>query len=268
VTEIPEHLLKAAAAARARLAGESAEEPAAADTAAAPSAAAPAVKAAATPAVPEPEKAPEPVAPYVEAGLARKTMPVWIIPVLLFLPIWAIYYVGYLENPPAAQVGLHFEGQEIFGVSCAGCHGGGGGGGTGRQLNGGEVLLTFPSVEDGASYDGLAGQLHWVANGTAGSDPLGYGDPARPGGGHTPDSFNGAQMAGFGATLSTEQLIAVVYAERTDFGGFQNDGEAAELAVLEELVVVMGDEGAVFAGASLDEIQGWIDTARGLVTAG
>ena len=156
----------------------------------------PATTAAPAPAIPEEPAAPEPVAPYVEAAETRKKVPVWIVPVLIFLPFWAIFYVGYLENPPAAPEGLAYEGAEIYSGQCAGCHGGGGGGGSGRQLNGGEVLLTFPSLASGASYDGLAGHLHWVANGTAGSQAEGllvYGDPDRPGGAHAPGSYG--QMA-------------------------------------------------------------------------
>ena len=107
MTELPEHLLKRAAEARARLTGEGGGGGDAAP-AATPSVATPVV--AASPAVPEEPKAPEPVAPYIEAGLNRKTIPAWIIPVLLFLPMWAIYYVGYLENPPADAGGLLVEG--------------------------------------------------------------------------------------------------------------------------------------------------------------
>ena len=154
MTEVPEHLLKKAAEARARLSGQAppdaGDAASSAGDAPAASAPVPAAAAAPTPAVPEEPKAPEPVAPYVEAANARKKVPVWIIPVLVFLPFWAIYYVGYLENPPVEPEGLAFEGEEIYTAQCAGCHGGGGGGGSGRQLNGGEVLLTFPSAASGA----------------------------------------------------------------------------------------------------------------------
>ncbi len=268
MTEVPEHLLKKAAEARARLTGQA--PPDAGDGGSggdAPAAAAPvpAAAPAPTPAVPEEPKAPEPVAPYVEAAESRKKMPVWIIPVLVFLPFWAIFYVGYLENPPAEPGGLAFEGGEIYAGQCAGCHGGGGGGGSGRQLNGGEVLLTFPSLASGASYDGLAGNLHWVANGTAGSQAAGllsYGDPDRPGGAHVPGSYG--QMAGF-SNLSPEQLVSVVYYIRHSFGGdnITDAGDETELHVLEEVYHVMEEAGITsFEGASVDDIQGWVDEAR------
>jgi mono/diheme cytochrome c family protein len=190
---------------------------------------------------------------------------VWIVPVLIFLPFWAIFYVGFLENPPAAPEGLAYEGAEIYSGQCAGCHGGGGGGGSGRQLNGGEVLLTFPSLASGAAYDGLAGHLHWVANGTAGSQAEGllvYGDPDRPGGAHAPGSYG--QMAGFG-NLSPEQLVAVVYHVRHAFGADQitPEGDERELHVLDELYHLMEEEGVMtFEGATLPEIRGWVDAAR------
>ena len=270
MTEVPEHLLKKAAEARARLSGQAPPDSGDGGSGGgdAPAAAAPvpAAAPAPTPAVPEAPKAPEPVAPYVEAAEGRKKMPVWIIPVLVFLPFWAIFYVGYLENPPAEPEGLAFEGEEIYTGQCAGCHGGGGGGGSGRQLNGGEILLTFPSFEsDPANYDGLAGNLHWVANGTAGSQAEGllvYGDPDRPGGAHVPGSFG--QMAGF-SNLSPEQLVSVVYYIRHSFGGelLTDEGDEAELHVLEEVYHVMEEAGVTtFEGATLPEIQGWVDEAR------
>ncbi|MEO0494776.1 MAG: cytochrome c [Actinomycetota bacterium] len=268
MTEVPEHLLKKAAEARARLSGQAppdAGDGAASSSESAPTAApVPATTAAPAPAVPEEPAAPEPVAPYVEAAETRKKVPVWIIPVLVFLPFWAIFYVGYLENPPAEATGLLAEGEEIYTGQCASCHGGGGGGGAGRQLNGGEVLLTFPSFASGASYDGLAGNIHWVANGTAGSNPLGYGDPDRPGaeGQHVPGAFG--QMAGF-SSLSPEQLVSAVYYIRHSYGADQitPEGDERELLVLEEVYHVMEEEGIeTFDGASLEQVQTWVDAAR------
>ena len=57
------------------------------------------------------------LSPYVEAAETRKKVPVWVIPVLIFLPFWA-FYVGYLENPPAAPEGLAYEGAEIYSGRC------------------------------------------------------------------------------------------------------------------------------------------------------
>ncbi len=269
MTEIPEHLLKKAAEARARLTGEGGggDDTSGGDAPAAAPATPAAAPAAAAPAIPEEPKAPEPVAPYVEAGLNRKTIPVWIIPVLLFLPIWAIYYVGYLENPPEAGGGLLAIGGDVYSGQCSSCHGGTGGGGSGRQLNGGEVLLTFPSHAAGESYEGLADMVAWVANGTAGTTTATYGDPARPGGARTPGSFG--QMSGFGGGLSAEELVAVVYYERVTHGGLDGEAVDIELGVLEELLHVMDEEGVDFgSGMQVDDIQHLIDTARETATVG
>jgi len=268
VTEIPEHLLKRAAEARSRMTGGG--DTAEATPAATAPAAAPTPAAAAAPAVPDEPPAPEPVAPYVEAGLRRKRVPVWIIPVLLFLPIWAIFYVGYLERPPSEGGGLLAEGAEVYATSCAGCHGGTGGGGTGHQLNGGEVLLTFPSAAAGGAFDGVAGHLAWVSNGTAGTDaltPLGYGDPARPGGGRVPGGL--AQMSGFGGSLSAEELVAVVYYERFTHGQLDGATAETELLVLEEVVHLIDEAGLdLGAGVAVEEMQAIVDEARAAAGAG
>lgn len=270
MTEVPEHLLKKAAEARARLSGEGGD--AASDDApaaeAALAASAPVPAAAAVPAEPEPEPEPIPDTPMVAAAKARKTIPVWVMPVLLFLPIWAIYYVGYLENPPTTG-GFAFEGEEVYAGSCAGCHGGGGAGGSGRQLNGGEVLLTFPVYTAGDAYDGLAGHIAWVANGSAGTEAAEgtnlYGSADRPAGQRTVGSF-GSSMGGFASSLSVEELAASVFHERSQFGGDQidADGIAEELEVLEEFVHVAEEEGIDnLGGLTVAEIHELLQQARG-----
>ncbi len=266
MTEVPEHLLKASAEARARLTG--AAPPAGADdtgtsddsattTPATTDAPAPAV--APTPDLPA---VPEPVAPYVEAARRRKTVPVWILPVLLFLPIWGIYYVGYLERPPEASTGLLFEGGEVYAESCSASHGSGGGGGSGRALNRGEVDTTFPTGE--GDYDGLAGHLSWVINGTEGTganEGTNYGAPDREGGPRGVGSFGA--MAGFGATLDLEALVAVVYHERVAYGQLDDEAAQRELAVLEEFILLREEAGDTeWAGEDVASISEQLDEAR------
>lgn len=274
MVEVPEHLLQRSAEARARLSGEAApsggESAAPADSATTASPAVPAPRpAAAAPAVP-PVKVEVPPAPYVTAALRRKTIPYWVMPVLLFLPIWAIYYVGYLERPPADPEGLLFEGGEVYAEVCASCHGGTGSGGTGRQLNGGEVLLTFP---DTAGYDGLAGHIAWVANGSEQTErvegPV-YGDPNRPGtdGPRQVGSF-GAVMGNFAEVLSVEELAAVVYYERVAHGELDDESAALELEVLEEFVHLNDEAGVtnLALGVSVAEVSAQLDQARAVVAA-
>ena len=219
MTEIPEHLLERSKARRAALGllkdGETASTTTpvkAGDDADAPvAAAAPAARAAAAPA-PVVVKAPEPVPHYVAAALARKKIPVWVAPVLLFLPIWMILYVGTLERPPAATTGLLAEGATTY-DKCASCHGAGGGGGLGRQLNNGEVLATFPNAAD---------HVWWVVNGSEGvgiGNP--YGNPDRPGG----QRIAAGAMASWASTLSAKDLLAVVYYERIRLGGSTEEAE-------------------------------------------
>lgn len=279
MVEVPEHLLQRSAEARARFSGDAspgdsgeAAAPAdTADTAAATPAVVPAPAAAAAVAA-EPQVTVEtPPAPYVSAALRRKTIPYWVMPVLLFMPIWAIYYVGYLERPPADPEGLLFEGGEVYAEVCASCHGGTGSGGTGRQLSGGEVLATFPSAA--AGYDGLAGHIAWVANGSEQTEIVEgavYGDPARSGadGPRTVGSF-GAVMGNFTESLSVEELAAVVYYERVAHGGLDAEAAAHELEVLEEFVHISDAAGVsnLALGVSVAEVSAQLDEARAVVAA-
>jgi mono/diheme cytochrome c family protein len=153
-------------------------------------------------------KEPEPVSPLVQAALARKRIPYWVAPVLLFLPIWVIMYPGTLERPPAAGGGILGEGQTVYNAKCASCHGSTGGGGVGRQLNNKEVLLTFPQASD---------HVWWVINGSASAVGVGnpYGDPNRPGGQH----IAAGGMASWAAALTAKELLSVVYYERVKIAG-------------------------------------------------
>jgi mono/diheme cytochrome c family protein len=215
VTEVPEHLLERSRQRRAALglggdapaaespASDAAPSAAPATTAAVPAAAA----AAAVPAEPTPPPAPEPVPPYVEAAIRRKKVPVWALPVVAFLPLWAFLYVGSLSEPEVEVEGQLALGATVY-QQCAGCHGANGGGGAGRQLSNGEVLATFPDI---------ASQIEYVAVGTAGFQGKPYGNPDRPGGAHIGGSYG--NMPAFLGTLTPEELLAVIRHEREILGG-------------------------------------------------
>ncbi len=229
MTEVPEHLLKRsrdrrsalglgggdggggdatpAEAAPAEPAPGAAVEPAAATAAAAPAAATPAV-------APEPE----PLPPYVEAALKRKKIPIWAMPVLAFLPVWAIIYVGGLSKAATGQPTQLQAGATIFAAQCATCHGSTGGGGVGRPLSNGDVLKTFPDI---------LGQLEFVWLGSSGTGPSGtpYGDPNREEGQHKTLSYNGNQMPSFKGSLTEAQLLEVVRYEREVLSGAKIDAK-------------------------------------------
>ena len=210
--EVPEYLLARSRERRSELSGDDAA--AGDDIAAAPSPAAPTPAAAAPAPLPAaaPPPPPEPDPPYVQAANARKKMPVWAASVMVFLPVWAIFYVGMLEPPSSNELVLAENGAAVF-STCASCHGADGGGtATGRQLNDGELLLTFGNSP---GFDGLAHHLSWVYLGTAGTKRLGldrYGNADRPDGQREVDSF-ATGMSGF-SNLSIEDLASVVYYER------------------------------------------------------
>ena len=148
-------------------------------------------------------------------------MPFWIAPVLLALPVWALFYVGTLERVPQGLTGLLGEGEELYIESgCSGCHGAEGGGGIGPALANGEVHITFTSIED---------QMAWIARGSA---IVGTGNNYA-----SPDSLRqrpvAGQMPGYGidgsTSLNVEELLAVTLYERTQL---EPNEEIAEEEIL------------------------------------
>ncbi len=255
MVEVPEYLLARSRERRAELTGtpppdadDAAPAAEAAAPAAAPAAAVPAPAASAP--IPEaaPPPPPEPDPPYVQAANARKRMPYWAASVMVFLPIWAIFYVGMLEPPDSDELVLADNGATVY-STCASCHGADGSGtATGRQLNDGELLLTFGPA---SGFDGLAHHLSWVYLGTAGTKRLGldyYGNPDRPEGQREVDSF-ASGMSGF-PNLSLEDLVSVVYYERVVHGGL--DAETAALE--EEILLALVADHPTFDTGSPDEI--------------
>lgn len=215
MTEVPDYLLKRSRERRAALGlgNGGGDEDAASDEAPSPGAAAPAAAAgseapAAAPAVPEPAAAPavaeEPV--YVKPiPDSRSGVPRWMMPVLVFLPIWAIVYVGAFGSHARKAVALTplQQGAQVFATNCATCHGGHGEGGVGPKLAGGEAVKTFPNVAD---------HIKWVETGSAPFKGKKYGDPNRPGGQHGPATGG---MPPWKGTLTDAQIQSVVTYERT-----------------------------------------------------
>ena len=100
---------------------------------------------------------------WVIAARTRTKIPMWALPVMFFLPLWAFVYVKLTEPPPEPVTAIT-EGAATYAAQCASCHGGDGagseGGGVGRPLYNGEVLLTFPKLDDD--------MLYWLAVGSEG----------------------------------------------------------------------------------------------------
>jgi mono/diheme cytochrome c family protein len=215
VTEIPEHLLKRSKAARAQSEGGAAPaEGAAAPPAGAP-ATSPAVPAKAA-AAPAPVAAPPPKSdlPVVAAAKARKKIPFWAFATLSTLPLWAFMYVKALTPTTEKVAGPLGEGAVVFN-GCATCHGSKGEGGVGYQLSQGEVLKTFPHIED---------QMRWVYSGSEAYVAAGvqiYGDPNRAGGVHVTKVKGVMPLQGtkLGGALTDAQILAVVCHERYTIGG-------------------------------------------------
>jgi mono/diheme cytochrome c family protein len=253
LTEIPEHLLERSRARRAALGlggGDAGAAPAAkpsgeAAAEAAPRAAAPAKAAAAAPVAAT--KAPEiQLSPYAKAAVARKKIPFWAVPVLLFLPLWGFLYWGTLDPAPVEASGIAAEGATIY-AKCASCHGASGGGGVGPAFD--TVTETFPDYHS---------HVWWVVNG---SDAVGVGSPYgaadRPGG----QRVAKGGMPAWGAGLSAKDLLAVVYYERSHFGG-ATEQELAELEAIQANPALPAN----FAeGSSIDDITAQLNS---LIPAG
>nr|MDQ3758030.1 cytochrome c [Actinomycetota bacterium] len=162
--------------------------------------------AASVPAVPE---APAPVSPALlaEQAVRRTRVPLWVTPVLLILPFWAVLYAGaFGERGAHEEVDPRALGAQVFrSAGCSSCHGAGGEGGTGPALAGESVEQTFPDA---------AAHIEWVKTGSIGTPqaPQPYGDPGRPGG----QRMSKGGMPAFGGTLSEEEIEAVVQYEREE----------------------------------------------------
>lgn len=264
MTEIPEHLLKKAAAARAARAGGDAPAddaaPAASDApaaAAAPAAAVEKTKAAPAPLPTLDDEAPKVVAdiPVVAAAKARKRIPFWAAPVLALLPLWGVIYVFSVQPPPAGESDPLVIGKEVYTANCAACHlpngNGVASGGTGQQLSDGVPLDTF------ADPLSMAYWIHYgAAAGGARADGT-YGDLTRPGGPHSLSTLPNGAMPGF-PDLSAEEMAAVIIYIREELSGgdpkddpnfnaalFEQDPAALEALIDEVTALKPGDPDAV-----------------------
>lgn len=210
VTEIPEHLLNRS---KARRAGASGEASSTENAPAVAASSAPVAKAPAQAAAPKPPKQ-DP--PYVKAAKERHKIPFWAMSGLAMLPVWAfIYFLALSPQEKKVEGPLAVGAAQYSG--CAGCHGAAGAGGAGRALYQGEVLKTFPHIEDMLNFV-YTGSQGYVKEGLAT-----YGDPNREGGAHAPLSYNGNPMpmqgAMAGGGLTDAQILAVVCHERYALGG-------------------------------------------------
>jgi cytochrome c oxidase subunit 2 len=116
-------------------------------------------------------------------------------------------YVGALAPPTRTEHLTPLQlGQRTFAANCASCHGANGEGVGVYPKLAGEVLLTFPNEADHVKWVQTGSQTK--AKGTV------YGDPNRQGGAHT---VKQQAMPAFAATLSPEQINAVVLYERETF---------------------------------------------------
>ena len=136
--------------------------------------------------------------------------PMWAMLALALLPLWAFMYARAVTTQAEAAAGPLSVGTETYSV-CASCHGGAGEGGVGYAFANGEVLKTFPHIED---------QLRFVYYGSEQYSAAGveiYGDPDREGGPHV--VLEQGVMPAWGGNLTDAEILGVVCHERYDLGG-------------------------------------------------
>jgi hypothetical protein len=232
LTEIPEHLLKRSKAAKgggkADSSGEAADS-SASSTPVAAAASTPATPAADLPNLDPPPPPPKPVASYVQAALDRKKIPLWAVPIVATIPLWAFFYAGTMQQPETEDI-LIIDAELAY-AGCAGCHGGNGGGGTGYAFADGEILATFPTVVD---------QMVHVARGSAAIAGQPYGDPNRAGGGRIAGAL-GVMPAQENA-LTRIELEMVIFHERAILGGEDTSSAAYQEWMEHMREVVEGPE--------------------------
>jgi mono/diheme cytochrome c family protein len=265
VTEIPEHLLKRSRERRAALglggddAGSEGDAPKSSETApattksAAPEPAAPSGPAPRA-AAPEPAAPPPPakVHPTVIAAQRRRKIPFWAMAALSLMPIWVFMYARAVTDTAEAADGPIGLGAEIYG-NCASCHGGAGGGGVGYAFTGGEVLETFPNIED---------MVRYVYYGTGAYNAEGveiYGNPDREGGPHVTGGMGNMPNFGSGTTggsLTDYELVSVICHERYTLGGADPTsdewGDEFDLWCSEESPIFSGLQGGEYDYTSPD----------------
>lgn len=250
MTEIPEHLLKRSRERRSAIgqggddaadapsdAAAASNVPATTTPAAAPVAPVAAGPSARTPApapAAPPPPTPEPV--YVQAAKRRRKIPFWAMATLSLMPVWGFLYVRAITEPPEVVEGPIGIGAGIY-SNCASCHAADGNNpaSVGYPFANGEVLKTFPHIED---------QLRYVYYGTEGfnaADVEIYGNPDREGGAHV--TGNRGVMPAFGGQLTQYEIVAVVCHERYTLGGA--DPTSVEYA--EEYETWCSEGSAVFA---------------------
>ena len=218
---IPEHLLKRAQEARDKAAGKA---PAADASGDAPNLPAKTSEAKPTPA-PQVASAPPPPPPdpsYVVAAKTRIKIPFWAMATLSLLPLWALLYVLAIRPQERTVEGPLAVGAGVYG-SCAGCHGANGAGGAGRALYQGEVLKTFPKIEDMLNFV-YTGSQEYISAGLKI-----YGNPDREGGAHELLSYNGNPMPQQGEKysggLTDAEILGVVCHERYELSGADPESE-------------------------------------------
>jgi mono/diheme cytochrome c family protein len=227
LTEIPEHLLKRSRERRAALglggdapAGAPAESESAAAATPAPAAAAtPAPRPAAPVEEPKPEP-PKPEPEYIQAAKRRRKVPIWAMPVLVFMPLWGYMFVRTLEPPPAGETDPFVLGTTVY-SRCSSCHGSTGEGSAAiPNFTDGHVQEVWPDWRD---------HMMWVRLGSEGWPSSTYG------------ATKEQKAGGMPAWALTDQELAQVVLHERVLGG-EDQGEIEADADYADLIAIANGE--------------------------
>ena len=187
--------------------------------------------------------APEPPSSPVAAATRRRRIPFWAMATLALMPVFGFMYVRALTEDNVVEQGPLSVGASVY-ARCASCHGGAGGGvaGQGYQFSAGEVLATFPNIED---------QIRFVYYGTDEYKLAGvevYGDPNREGGPHVTGARG--KMQPFGEELTIDEIVAVVCHERYTLGG----AEPTDVAYADEYNAWCSTDAAIYTAIGAGDV--------------
>ncbi len=138
-------------------------------------------------------------------GPHKLKVPIWVMPVLVSIPLWAFFFPGAFSNHHVVVVTDPIVlGKNVYESSCSTCHGTNGEGGVGPALHNGVAADTFPQIAD---------QIKWIDNGSMGlAKNAPFGSATNPLGQQFASKDD---MPAFANSLTPAQIMDVALFERS-----------------------------------------------------
>lgn len=138
-------------------------------------------------------------------GPHKMRVPIWVMPVLISIPLWAFFFPGAFTNHHVTVITDPLVlGKQVYQGSCSTCHGANGEGGVGPALHGGVSVGTFPEIAE---------QIKWIDDGSMGlAKNAPFGSPTNPRGQQYASKND---MPAFANALTPAQIMDVALFERS-----------------------------------------------------